>query len=495
MRAAGELVPDPLRRGALIMAGLAVLLCGIYLFVAASQYGLGFPLDDAWIHQTYARSVASSGRWAFQEGQPSAGSTSPFWTLAQVPGQLIGLHPVLWSALVGAGLLVALAASGAFLWKRLEPSPAFPAWLPLAVLMTEWHLVWAALSGMETLAAGVFPVLIAVLLMGSTDRRMLIGVLIGVGLWIRPDLLSLLLLVIVWELSSKSPFEGRKRNLLRVAVGMAMMVVPYFALQLILSGEIWPSTFYAKQAEYQVRREIPFMLRYLEQWRAPLAGVLALLLPGTVYWVVALIRGRDWGRLALALWPAVYLATFAARLPVAYQHGRYAMPVIPLLILTGTAGWGWALNAIKSQRIRWGAVRAFGLSLAILAVTFLVLGGRAYVNDVGVIETEMVAASIWISENTDRDSLIAAHDIGALGYFGERSIVDLAGLVSPEVIPFLRDETALEEYLNARRADYLMTFPGWYPHLTAEAVRIYTTGGRVSPSIGGESMAVYRWVR
>lgn len=486
---------DPHRRAVAVGMGLAVVLCGLYLALAASDYGLGFPLDDAWIHQTYARGVASSGQWAFQEGQPSAGSTSPLWTLAQVPGQLAGINPVIWSAILGIGLLFAMAASAAALWRRLGMSEAFPAWLPVAVLSTEWHLLWAALSGMETLAAAVLPVVIALLLARTSDRRMLIGILIGTGLWIRPDLLSLLLMVLVWELVSEVPADRKKRNLMRVAAGAALAAVPYFAFQLLLSGEIWPSTFYAKQAEYQVRRELSLTVRYLEQWRAPLAGVLALLMPGTVYWTVALIRDRDWGPLALILWPAAYLATFAARLPVTYQHGRYAMPVIPLLILTGAAGWGRALNEITSQRIRWTAARAFGLSLAVLTLLFLVLGGRAYATDVGVIETEMVEASIWISENTDRDSLIAAHDIGALGYFGNRSIADLAGLVSPEVIPILRDEAALEVYLDARRADYLMTFPGWYPYLTGEAVRIYSTGGQVSSAIGGENMAVYRWVR
>ena len=45
-----------------------------------------------------------------------------------------------------------------------------------------------------------------------------------------------------------------------------------------------------------------------------------------------------------------------------------------------------------------------------------------------------------MAHNTPPDALIAAHDIGAVGYFGQRRLLDLAGLVSPEVIPFIRDE-------------------------------------------------------
>ncbi len=90
---------------------------------------------------------------------------------------------------------------------------------------------------------------------------------------------------------------------------------------------------------------------------------------------------------------------------------------------------------------------------------------------------------------------MAAHDIGALGYFGGRRVLDLAGLVTPDVVPFIRDESRLRLWLDERQADYLMTFPGWYPGLVqALAVGpVYVTGAPYSPAAGGENMAVYRW--
>jgi hypothetical protein len=105
----------------------------------------------------------------------------------------------------------------------------------------------------------------------------------------------------------------------------------------------------------------------------------------------------------------------------------------------------------------------------------------------------MVATAKWIEGNTEETALIAAHDIGALGYFGRRDLVDLAGLVSPEVIPFIRDESKLSEYLNAKAAKYLMTFPDWYPDLVRELPPLYITNGEFSPAAGGENMVVYRW--
>jgi hypothetical protein len=91
--------------------------------------------------------------------------------------------------------------------------------------------------------------------------------------------------------------------------------------------------------------------------------------------------------------------------------------------------------------------------------------------------------------------LVAAHDIGALGFFTGRPLLDLAGLVSPQVIPFIRDEQRLEAFLDDQGAEYLVTFPAWYRHLTQRGSPVFSSQGIFSPAMGGENMAVYRWPR
>jgi hypothetical protein len=75
----------------------------------------------------------------------------------------------------------------------------------------------------------------------------------------------------------------------------------------------------------------------------------------------------------------------------------------------------------------------------------------------------MVATARWVAENTPPDAVIAAHDIGALGYFAPRPLVDLAGLASPDVIPIMDDDRALLAFIRARGADYVVAFPHWSP--------------------------------
>ena len=81
------------RRDLWVIAGALLLIAVIYLLASYSTFSIGFPLDDSWIHQTYARNLALRGEWAFRPGLPSAGSTSPLWSALLALGFLVGLSP------------------------------------------------------------------------------------------------------------------------------------------------------------------------------------------------------------------------------------------------------------------------------------------------------------------------------------------------------------------------------------------------------------------
>jgi hypothetical protein len=65
--------------------------------------------------------------------------------------------------------------------------------------------------------------------------------------------------------------------------------------------------------------------------------------------------------------------------------------------------------------------------------------------------------------------------------------------VSPDVIPFIRNEARLETYLDDQGADYLVTFPSWYPKLTQGRTALYKTDGEYSLLFGMDQMTVYQW--
>ena len=48
------------------------------------------PLDDAWIHLVYARSLSVGLPFHYNPGQPEAGFSSPLWEILLVPAMWIG---------------------------------------------------------------------------------------------------------------------------------------------------------------------------------------------------------------------------------------------------------------------------------------------------------------------------------------------------------------------------------------------------------------------
>ena len=141
----------PTRRGWLVALPVVAAVLWPLIYVWLTKPDFGFPLDDGWIHQTYARNLAARGRWEYVPGVVSAGSTAPLWTLLLTLGHALGVPGPGWAYFCGAGTLVGLVLAGMALWRRCRPGSADRDWAVGLVLASSWPLVWASVSGMETL--------------------------------------------------------------------------------------------------------------------------------------------------------------------------------------------------------------------------------------------------------------------------------------------------------------------------------------------------------
>jgi len=88
------------------------------------------------------------------------------------------------------------------------------------------------------------------------------------------------------------------------------------------------------------------------------------------------------------------------------------------------------------------------------------------------IQSTLIEAATWVRNHSAPGDLIAAHDIGALYYFGERKVLDLVGLTDPEVASI--NELQLDEcrsliprsrqlysLLEDRQPKIVIIFPAW----------------------------------
>jgi len=491
---------------------LAALLVIFYVVVA----GGGFPLDDSWIHQTFGRNLAQHGEWSFIPGQPSAASTSPLYTVLLSIGYSLGIHYLPWTHALGIAALTITAMLGARLAEvvvRDEKHNRFVGWLTGLALLCTWHLIWAAASGMETLLMAMMTLLLIWLAWRElADNRsyhgqalLIRGAIFGAATALaaltRPEgvvlggIAALLMLIV-------QP-QGNLRKVMiwgsAAAVGFAVFIMPYLLLNLQLTGGLLPDTAAAKFEQHAILLALPYTTRIYNLIVPILSGGQFLLLPGVVIYIVMLLR-RSAKRYSLylllpLLWFAALIMLYAARLPAAYQHGRYVIPALPAFIIMGVIGTGWLVQWGRFVMLRRVLTRTLAASIVMTTLYFVGLGAGVLKRDVAVINSEMVTAAHWIADNLPADELLVVHDIGAVGYFAPREMLDIAGLVSPEAIPIVADAGALWALMYENNGRYLMAFPNQIPGHNPNDPRlcpIFTTNAPITQQLGEANMTIYR---
>jgi hypothetical protein len=482
----------PEKWNTIILLVAAFIAVGTYILFSFHFYKIGFPLDDSWIHQTFARNLIQYGQMAYLRGQPTSGSTSPLWVILISISYLLKIGPYAFPFLINMVILFYLGLFAEKIARNEQARylPTFPIIGILAVF--EWHFIWAAASGMETLLFTLFLLIIIMIVLSNLRWRwFLSGLLVGIAIWLRPEGLTLIAIPFWFVLFQKSNLKSKLLNLLTILVVVSLLIFPYFLYNYFLSHSLFPNTFLAKQMEYVSMLNENVLIRALNLFIQPFRGVGIILLPGFIYQIFLYIKQKRWALLGIVLWFIGFISIYVIKMPVIYQNARYIIPTMIIPIVFGGMGSIYLIDKVKTRKYGPFISKIWFWSMISVLFVISLAGARTYAFDVAIIETEMVEVSKWISLYTPRGSLVAAHDIGALGYFGNRAILDLAGLTSPEVIPIIRDETKLKEFMYARNADYLMAFPDWYPELIKDTIPLFTSGGKFSPAAGGTNMQVY----
>jgi 4-amino-4-deoxy-L-arabinose transferase-like glycosyltransferase len=429
-------------------------------------------------------------------------------------GYRLGVPYYIYTHFLGTMALWIAGVAAASLTRHLLPKSRWAGLVGGLAVIFAWHLIWAAASGMETMLFSMWTLLLVAiawyeLTASGVSRKYVIfrGILFGITAALatitRPEgvvlagIIGLLMLIA----RPQSSWLHLTLWVLGVVIAYAVAISPYLVLNLQLTGGLLPDTAAAKQAEYAQLLEANYPFRYLNMLYPLIAGGQIFLLPGVVYFVICVAdrikqEQRNLLYLLPLLWFLALIGLYAARLPAPYQHGRYVIPALPSYIVMGVVGTIWLMQRYRrSSLIPRVVVQAITFSTIALFVIFAIgVGPSEYRQDVFVINEEMVASARWIAQNVPSEELLAVHDIGAVGYFAPRPLLDLAGLVSPEIVPFIVDEDRLWEWLRTNNARHLMGFPYHVPGGAADDPRlclIFSSGGAMSPSIGGDTMAVY----
>ena len=511
-------------------AALALLLTLAAPVAVASTVGRGFwrfSYDDAFITYRYARHWAAGEGLVYNRGEAVLGTTAPGYALAL--GGLVRatggrLDAPAWGTLLSLAALLAapaLAAAAAAAAGGAAPRAPAAALSGMALgglagsvaLILRWNVEMLGTETLPVLALAVAAAYLAC----ERDRPLAAGLLAALAMALRLDaaLAAAALGLTLWAARRRFPLRFALAGLAPLALWLGWLALRF--------GAVVPNTLAAKRGE--LARALHGYTAYEWLWLArslSIPGALALLALAAAGALVGWRRGllaRPFFR-ALALWLALHEVAYRLLgVPFApWYEEALLQALVFLAALAVVAGTGWAAGAARQaagaglqvEPVRYGLRAAAGIALgaalllpiAAPSVAWLIRQwGRPPDPRFAVYAAagRFLAASASNGPRSE-DATVAAVEIGVLGYTCELPVLDLAGLVSPQVLA-ARRAGRLAAQVAAARPEFLVDVPAFRrPILDAILARPDAAGYRqvaafTSPDYGGGAVRIWRRVR
>ena len=410
-----------------IAVGLVALM-GATLFFGLRQHPS--PFDDAYITYRYAHNIALGRGFVYNVGQPVLGTTTPVYTL--------------------------LLAGLSFIWPdlpRLSHSIGVLAWMLCVPIIygigrargrERVGMAAAAFVALNSLLLGVLGMetTLYVLLALSTfyfyqrEQPIWAALFAGLTFLTRWDgILVMGVLLFAEMLKNRGRF-------LRTGLICAAIILPWLAYSYATFGSILPNTFFAKVGQgwnpglggAGIGSFGPGLIRiaasaYVENRLFLLLPVFAVAGSFSVFY-----RKVKWW--PLLLWTMTYIGGFTAlgvlRFPWYYPP---LVPTFALLMAEGIEAVAQSLSLHLTRTAGQVAVMAALCALCLVPnVDWLVKSQRTGID---AHSATYLQVARWLRTHTPPDSSVALLEIGIIGFYSDRTVVDTMGLVSPEMVGHL----------------------------------------------------------
>lgn len=429
-----------LHRGELLIAVLAI---------AARLVPGPRTIDDAYITYRYAQNLLQGDGLVYNPGERVLGTTTPAYTLLLAStGWLAGgsqadfpLISLVINALADGLTCFLLPRLGHRFGQRGAGQAAALVWA-----IAPWSVTFA-IGGMET--SLLVTLATATFYLHLMDRPVGAALTGSLALLTRPDALlflgplALARLVEVWRgyLRNERHVPFRRAEIAVLAAPLAVWGVGSTAFY----GSPLPHSVLAKASAYRLS-PVEGLIRLAQHFATPFLGhelvgsgwirvglILfpALFLLGAV--TALRTQPRGW---PLMLYPWLYFAAFAAANPLLFRW--YLTPPLPFYFLGIFLGVGRLAQDLRS---RLPMLLLAGLALVSTASAWTLRpdhGPSRPAPRMAYIQLELLyqqAAELLVTR-LEPGQVVAAGDIGALGYYTRAPILDLLGLISPQVRPF-----------------------------------------------------------
>jgi hypothetical protein len=459
----------------LIITGIIILILLITLAQISLQSELGskglsgiietvgVPLDDVYIHCRYAENLLAGNGYCFNPGATVTADTSPLWVLLIAAGGLLTSHLELVAVILSVLFHLVLTVS---VYRLSHVLGIDEYWSQAIAILTfiSGRLMWSAMSGMEVSLACA--IVVVALWSYFTGRPRLTALLVALGVATRPELWLLVAIIFCDQLIRVAKRESRLATLITGALIFLAVIFPVLLLPLMERGSIVFHSSVVQGAQLSFLPDWGYLWFASKILFATVIPPFVLGLCG-VYAFRSDARYRIMGAFAFGL---PILLAFVA--PQFRHHGRYFFPVIPLVIVLGSV---FIAEFLRRQRTSNRPIK-FWVKYPVTFYILYILAGvgfirlyKTYYHSIANIAEQHVAAAKWVADNTTAEDVVASHDVGAIGYFTKKPIIDLVGLVTPEVYPLMHDQKLVWQYARSQGATIFIIYNRLNPTFYAYA--------------------------
>ncbi|MBI3245442.1 MAG: hypothetical protein HYZ50_02910 [Deltaproteobacteria bacterium] len=418
-----------------------LLACGCGWWLVFSLL-TGVTLEDTLITCRYAQNIAAGNGFVFNPGQHVLGTTTPLVTLfLALVGTVSGPATIPLAATLTMATFGVLTGVVVYSILAELEYPLLARLLSLPLFFGSRLILVPSVGGMETPLA-LF--CMAASGLALLRRQPLACLLFSAVLMLtRPDGIvwaALISLAVIWQ-SRKIPWKA-----VFVSIGI---LLPWLLFAVWYFGSPLPHSVTAKMAIGEAPGMPPRLslvgLRIFTTWYLhsigfpPYSGMswlwLFVLVLGAISYLTHASR-RAFGMLLVGYVFLYGLFLYVGRAP---DFLRYLAPTAWCAVLLGASGV-WTLSCLVSERLHKAGSRLRMRPEIAIAVVF----GVCLVQNYGIVQEHAElqanenqtrrAIGLWLRDHTPHDSVVAMEAVGYQAFFSQRTVLDLAGIVSPEVV-------------------------------------------------------------
>ncbi|MEO8664612.1 MAG: hypothetical protein ABI462_03870 [Ignavibacteria bacterium] len=487
---------------------------------------MGVPLDDTWIHFQFADNFSNGHFFEYNIGEPTAGTTSPLYVIVLGTAGLITKNFILSSLLISSlfylfscllvykiSMLIFEMAQSQFQNSAVKDfiSPGFLSILAALLTVFAGRFAWAGLSGMETTMftffclAGVLSYLKDI---QSKRFTLLPTLLFALAATSRPEGFLLYSIYILVMFVNSIKVKTLRSNYFRIFISVFIflcLTLPYFIFSYKLSGNFLPNTFRGQGGHFDFIPDLTYVrIGIIFFFRDNFFTALLYLFAVLFYFKNTKRFFNDLKYLNMIfLWIILLPAVSSIVIPNWRHHVRYLIPLIPFINIASVYVLELVMRTNFFVKFNKSFLRPKKVGITILAVSFIYYA--VYVIALGKntdnINNQQVKLAAWVNENVPRDATIALNDIGAITFINKNRIIDMAGLVTPEMLQYgkynIEDRLDSINYLlKKNNVSYIIIYDHWYREFLdkyGNTLTFVTSAYLEENTIcGGDEMKVYK---